>query len=237
MDDEARALLSAIETLAFDPSDASLRFTDRLAREQGWSRRRAQAVTHEYRRFLYLAATTDQPMTPSDAVDQAWHLHLTYTRSYWDDLCGRTLRRPLHHGPTPGGERARAYYHDRYAATLLRYASVFGHPPPPAIWPDAGRRFSVRGVRVDRSRMVVVPKRALALATLPPVAMLTTAAVPLAGLMPVALTILIAALAIAGARKQQQSKQRRGDTDVDFDFSDSDGGDGGDSGCAGCGGD
>ncbi len=41
----------------------------------------------EYRRFAFLAATAGHPVTPSDAVDQAWHLHLTYSRDYWDRFC------------------------------------------------------------------------------------------------------------------------------------------------------
>lgn len=232
MDDDARALLAAIEALDVDPPNAALRFTDRLAREQGWSRRHAVAVDREYRRFLYLAATIDRPMTPSDAVDQAWHLHLTYTRSYWDDLCGRILRRPLHHGPTPGGRDAKECYHDRYSATLERYAAVFGHAPPAAIWPAPERRFAIQGVRVDRSKTLVVEKRTLALTALPLAAMLTTAAFPLAGLMPVILTVTIAAVVIAALRAARR-KKRDHDGEFDLDFGDGDGADG----CSGCGGD
>ena len=39
----------------------------------------------------------------SEQVDAAWHLHLTYTRSYWDRFCKETLGQPLHHDPTRGG--------------------------------------------------------------------------------------------------------------------------------------
>ena len=60
-------------------------------------------VIEEYRKFLYLLASAGHPVTPSDQVDQAWHLHLTYTRSYWEDLCEKTIGKPLHHGPTKGG--------------------------------------------------------------------------------------------------------------------------------------
>ena len=32
---------------------------------------------------------------PSDEVDQAWHLHLVYTRSYWGEFCPNVLGKPL----------------------------------------------------------------------------------------------------------------------------------------------
>ena len=59
----------------------------RLASENGWSREYAVRVMQEYRRFAFLAVAAGHPVSPSDAVDQAWHLHLVYTRSYWDEFC------------------------------------------------------------------------------------------------------------------------------------------------------
>jgi hypothetical protein len=34
-------------------------------------------------------------VTPSEQVDQVWHLHLTYTRSYWDEFCPNVLGQPF----------------------------------------------------------------------------------------------------------------------------------------------
>ena len=42
-------------------------------------------------------------VTPSDEVDQAWHLHLLYSETYLNVFCADTLDYPLHHGPTKGG--------------------------------------------------------------------------------------------------------------------------------------
>ncbi|MEJ7660653.1 MAG: hypothetical protein WKG07_14075 [Hymenobacter sp.] len=61
---------------------AALSFSHRLARDNGWSLAFARRVVLEYKKFVYLAATCGHPVTPSDEVDQAWHLHLVYTRSY-----------------------------------------------------------------------------------------------------------------------------------------------------------
>jgi hypothetical protein len=154
------ALWSELRGLAIDPPGAALRFTARLARENGWSAAFAEAVTLEYRRFLLLAATAGHPVTPSDAVDQAWHLHLTYTESYWNDLCARVLGRPLHHGPTRGGDAEDAKFVDWYESTLRSYRAVFGTAPPAAIWPPSAERFANAAAfrRVDTSRSWVVPR-------------------------------------------------------------------------------
>ncbi len=85
------------------PDDAALTFAARLARENRWSLAHAEAVIGEYKRFCYLAMTAGHEVTPSDAVDQAWHLHLTYTRDYWQTFCPEVLGGDLHHGPTKGG--------------------------------------------------------------------------------------------------------------------------------------
>src|SRR5262249_50433300 len=85
-----------------DPGDA-FSFSARLAHENGWSGATAAAAIEEYRKFIYLIGVSDSPLTPSEAVDQVWHLHLLYTRSYWTEFCGGVLCRPLHHEPTRGG--------------------------------------------------------------------------------------------------------------------------------------
>lgn len=136
---------------------ARLKFAARLALENGWSARHAAAVVEEYRRFLYLAATAG-PVTPSEDVDQAWHLHLSYTRHYWEVLCGEILGRPLHHDPTEGGPAERALYRGQYEETLALYRAIFGTAPPCEIWPDAETRFAVRPLRVDAGRYWLLPK-------------------------------------------------------------------------------
>jgi hypothetical protein len=148
------------------PPDASLTFAARLARENRWSLAHAEAVIGEYKRFTYLALTAGHEVTPSDAVDQAWHLHLTYSRDYWQTFCPQVLQADLHHGPTKGGVAERERFYHQYAATLAAYEAAFGAPPPPAIWPPAHRRFSVdpKGVRVNFSDGIFLTRRvALAL--------------------------------------------------------------------------
>lgn len=163
------ALWQRIADHRIGPGDASLTFAARLARENRWSLPHAERVIGEYRRFCYLAMTAGQEVTPSDAVDQAWHLHLTYSRDYWQTFCPEVLRADLHHGPTKGGAAERGRFYQQYAATLAAYETAFGEIPPADIWPSANRRFSVdpKGVRVNFSDGIFLERRvALALGLL-----------------------------------------------------------------------
>jgi uncharacterized protein (TIGR04222 family) len=105
--------------------------------------------------------TAGHPVTPSVQVDEAWHLHLTFTRSYWVRLCGQVLGRPLHHDPTRGGDDESAKFHEQYERTLASYRKAFGQSPPADIWPPAEVRFGddLDSLRVNTAHNWVVPKR------------------------------------------------------------------------------
>lgn len=170
-------LFQKLEALEFDLPGTELTFSRRLARENGWPNDFTDRVLKEYRRFLYLCAKAGHPVTPSDAVDQAWHLHLCYTESYWHELCRDILGFPLHHGPTKGGKAEGEKFHDWYSKTLESYCDAFGEDPSRDIWPEPEMRFqSVRFQRVDRDANFVVPKWLL---TRP--AIITTASLLLIG--------------------------------------------------------
>ena len=126
-DDPVWQRLSEFE---LDDCDAILPFSKRLARENGWPIDYARRVADEYKRFLYLAVTQGVPVTPSDEVDQAWHLHLLYSRHYWGELCGKVLKTDLHHGPTRGGSNETNKYREWYERTLHLYETCFGEAPP-----------------------------------------------------------------------------------------------------------
>jgi hypothetical protein len=130
----------ALSDYSIGPPDSALPFAGRLARENGWSEAEAARVIEEYRRFCFLAATAGHPVTPSDAVDQAWHLHLTYSRDYWERFCPDILGGPLHHGPTMGGAAEQQLYFAQYAETLKSYERIFGERAPADLWPGAARR-------------------------------------------------------------------------------------------------
>lgn len=151
----------ALESFQFDTGRPSLTFGKRLARENGWSSEHSRAAIEEYLRFVYLCTISREPLTPSDAVDQVWHLHLSYTRSYWDDLCDRILGRALHHGPTRGGAEEQSKYAEWYARTLALYERVYGRQPRRDIWPDVAARFANADAfrRVDTAAHWVISKK------------------------------------------------------------------------------
>jgi hypothetical protein len=156
------ALWRRLESFRFDEAEAALPFAARLARDNYWPRSRADRAITEYRRFLYLACTGGHEVTPSPDVDTVWHLHLVYTRSYWDHLCGEVLQRPLHHGPTRGGGSEDQRYRGNYQRTLASYRRAFGADAPSDIWPDVEARFAPTKLRVvDTDAVWIVRKRGL----------------------------------------------------------------------------
>ncbi len=149
-----------IRDFALDDPGARLPFSKRLARENGWCHCYASRVIEEYKKFCYIAMRADHPVTPSEEVDQAWHLHLLYTRSYWDDFCRGVLQHRFHHGPTHGGREEGSKFRDWYQATLDSYQRIFGTPPPSDIWPPLKVRFKHVAAfrRVNTASHWVIPK-------------------------------------------------------------------------------
>lgn len=160
MDSINSHLFAKIANFEIGHSDDTLTFLDRLSRENDWSNVFAQRCLEEYKKFIYLASFSDQAITPSDQVDQVWHLHLTYTRSYWNDLCGDVLEKPLHHGPTRGGKKEGHKYRTQYQYTLDLYARVFNKKPPNDIWPNCDQRFYQvdKFVRLNTANYVLINK-------------------------------------------------------------------------------
>lgn len=133
-------LWARLRDVSFDEPGADLPFSARLARDNGWTDAFAQRAIEEYRRFAYLCVVAGAQMTPSDEVDQVWHLHLVYTRHYWGPFT-KALGTELHHGPTLGGASEGQRFRRQYADTLATYEREFGAPPPADIWPREAVRF------------------------------------------------------------------------------------------------
>ena len=153
-------LYNQIKAFEIDQLNATLPFSKRLARENCWSLNYTHRVIEEYKKFLFLAIVSDHPVTPSDAIDQAWHLHLTYTHSYWNALCAQVLKEPLHHHPTQGGAQQREQFWNCYCQTLKSYERFFGDRAPDQIWEKPTVRFQQAGQfkRVNAQRYWLIPK-------------------------------------------------------------------------------
>ncbi|MCB9942557.1 MAG: hypothetical protein H6851_02875 [Geminicoccaceae bacterium] len=159
-------LWQALDAMPLEVDDRPLSFIRRLAHENNWSQNHAKAVIGEYKRFIYLAMRAPHPVTPSQDVDQAWHLHLTYSRNYWEEMCAAILGRPLHHEPTRGGDNEKRRFDEQYKRTLASYERAFEEEPPRALWPLPEDRFRHGGdlVQVHRSRYWLIPRPGRALA-------------------------------------------------------------------------
>lgn len=134
-------LYNRIKDYTFDRAGSEFTFSQRLARENGWSEEYTARVIQEYRKFVFLAVVAGHTVTPSEQVDRVWHLHLTYTRSYWDEFCPQILETSLHHQPTEGGNREREKYRDLYEQTKASYKAFFNSEPPLDIWSNTEDRF------------------------------------------------------------------------------------------------
>lgn len=153
-------LYKRIQAFALERPDSQLSFSQRLARDNGWSSGYTQRVIEEYKKFIFLAVAAGHPVTPSDQIDQVWHLHLTYTRLYWQEFCPKILQTTLHHEPTRGGSSEQLKFGSLYSKTLESYEQFFGHIPPIDIWPTPKDRFGrdLHFIRINTQQSWVLSK-------------------------------------------------------------------------------
>jgi hypothetical protein len=197
-------------------------FSARLMRQNGWPAGFAERAIEEYRKFCFLAVHAGHSVTPSEEVDQVWHLHLLYSRHYWDALCRDTLEMSLDHGPTEGGAAEGRKYRAWYRDTLASYRRYFGEPPND-LWPAADERFDERNefVRINRRDVVTLDRALLrrgavasllgggVLAMAQALAQVNGAAAPrpFGGIWLVLVVVLVIAL-LAAARRGDRSRGR-----------------------------
>ncbi|MFC6592362.1 glycine-rich domain-containing protein [Deinococcus lacus] len=134
-------LMQALSRYTFPPGFLeAVRKLGRKWQLRPYTPEQAELLVREYLRFVYLSSL--EVVTPSQRVDDVWHLHLTYSRDYWERFMP-LLPRPLHHDPSPQGA-ADPLMKFQYERTLDRYRAEFGERPHPGIWPDHRLR-RVRG--------------------------------------------------------------------------------------------
>lgn len=159
MTEECLQLWHSLKAFELDISDSHLTFTDRLARENAWPHEFAVRAIVEYKKFIFLICVSNLPLTPSEEVDQVWHLHLLYTHSYWKEMCGKLLNREIHHGPTKGGPAEGVKFSNWYAKTIELYQNYFDEIPPTDIWPADEKRFKkVNFQRIDTTNHWIIKK-------------------------------------------------------------------------------
>jgi hypothetical protein len=134
-EEERQELWQRLQQFSFDEPDAAITFRDKLAAKNNWTKTFTDKAIAEYRRFVFLCCVSPGGASPSFYVDEVWHLHLTYTRSYWESLCQDTLKMDLHHHPSKGTKEDVRKHKAWYIETLSLYEQNFGEAPPFDIWP------------------------------------------------------------------------------------------------------
>jgi len=158
MNEQELAIWKRIEQFPIDEPGAPFPLSARLAREQGWTKDFTQRVMLEYRRYCFLAAVSDHPVSPSEVVDEAWHIHLLYTDNYWRRFCPDALGKPFHHFPTLGGTTEKGKFDDWYSTTLQSYERYFGKKPPRDIWPEPGYQFAYKPQPITKDTHWIIRK-------------------------------------------------------------------------------
>src|SRR5688572_26468213 len=92
------ALWDKILKFKLDAQLSEYGFSTRLAKENFWTRDFTRKAILEYKKFMYLAATADQMVSPCEIVDTVWHEHLIFSQSY-ANFCG-LLGKNIQHVPS-----------------------------------------------------------------------------------------------------------------------------------------
>lgn len=99
-------------------------------KEYGWELSFAGKVLYEYKRFMYLKSQ-DPNCSPSDSIDQFWHVHILYTENY-SRFCIENYGKFIHHNPDMSlDQKARK---ERIGKTIKLYMLTFPSITYPEIW-------------------------------------------------------------------------------------------------------
>lgn len=119
----------------FDDPPSEYGFTTRLANENYWTKAFTELAILEYRKFMYLAATSEMMVSPSEIVDTVWHQHLIFTQSY-SSFC-TLIGKQIQHIPSTHNREEFAKFRQAKERTQELYTSVFGEQPK-GIWEYQG---------------------------------------------------------------------------------------------------
>ena len=112
----------------------------------------------EYRKFLTMAMCSGSMISPSEQVDQVWHLHMTYTQDY-RAMTEQLLGKPFMHEPSGGGSKDGEKFENIYEETMKFYKELFLEKPPSEIWESTQERFDQKNfsyIHVNFYRLAVL---------------------------------------------------------------------------------
>lgn len=122
-----RKLWEEILKFGFDDPNEQYGFSIRLAFENNWTIYFTQKAILEYKKFMFLAATNDEMISPSETVDIVWHQHLIFTKSY-SDLCVLLSKR-IEHIPSTHNRSEALKFQKAKERTKELYEIAFGVQP------------------------------------------------------------------------------------------------------------
>lgn len=154
-------------------------FWKTLAKRQGWTLAFSEHVFDEYRKFLYLALTSECPITAPPPIRAAWDLHRELP-SWYDLPEAAEIERRLGAGGS-------------LVETRTAYTLAFGQYPPESIWPN--RRRPKAAARRPAEGLVAAALLAVA------VTGLLALVLPMALVVPAALGLGLAVLAFQPERQ------------------------------------
>lgn len=140
-------LWKAIEDYDFDVPVSEYNFSTRLAKENFWTEAFTRQAILEYKKFMYLAATSNKMVSPSEIVDKVWHEHLVFTKSYQEfcDLIGKQIQ----HIPSTHHKGEFQRFKEAKEETKILYNKEFGEQPK-NIW-DQSTMFD--GLNLKKARV------------------------------------------------------------------------------------
>jgi len=102
-------------------------FALRLAKENFWTQHFTAKAILEYRKFMYMAATSNFMVSPSPVIDDVWHQHLIHSQSY-NEFC-KLLGKRIEHIPSTRSDVDRHRFEQAKQKTHELYQSTFGEAP------------------------------------------------------------------------------------------------------------
>ncbi|ALU25944.1 glycine-rich domain-containing protein [Myroides odoratimimus] len=126
-----KELWAKIEAFQLDKWTDEYGFVLRLAKENLWTKHFTESAILEYKKFMYLAATSNQMVSPSDIVDIVWHQHLIFTQSY-NRFC-KLLGKDIQHIPSTHNRTEIDKFREAKEQTTTLYTKAFGEQPK-EIW-------------------------------------------------------------------------------------------------------
>lgn len=121
-----KELWEKIVAFDFDDPVSEYGFSIRLASENYWTRQFTETAILEYKKFMYLAATSDSMISPSGIVDTVWHQHLIFTQSY-AEFCN-VIGKQVQHIPSTHNRDELEKFRQSKERTKKIYHLNFGEP-------------------------------------------------------------------------------------------------------------